>query len=56
MLKNLLSAPRTALSDISVRCPDKFYPLQWHNMKLTLMDVYNCVCGQGGKEIKLDEI
>ena len=27
-----------------------------HNMKLTtLMDVYNCVCGQGGEEIKLDE-
>ena len=21
----------------------------------TLMDVYNCVCGQGGEEIKLDE-
>ena len=41
--------------------PDKkFYPLSkdcvCHNMKLTtLMDVYNCVCGQGGEEIKLDE-
>ena len=38
----------------------KFYPLSkdcvCHNMKLTtLMDVYNCVCGQGGEEIKLDE-
>ena len=46
---------------LQFECPDKkFYPLSkdcvCHNMKLTtLMDVYNCVRGQGGEEIKLDE-
>ena len=42
-------------------CPDKqFYPLSrdcvCHNMKLTTLgDVYQCVKGTGGEEIKLDE-
>ena len=49
------------IQHLQYECPDKkFYPLSkdcvCHNMKLTtLMDVYNCVCGQGGEEIKLDE-
>ena len=43
-----------------MKCPDKrFYPLSkdcvCHNMKLTTLgDVYDCVCGRGGKEIQMD--
>ena len=46
---------------LQFRCPDKkFYELSkdlvCHNMKLTtLADVYNCMTGEGGEEITLDE-
>lgn len=45
---------------LQYECPDKkFYPLSsglvCKNMKLTtLVDVYNCVIGEGGEEIELD--
>ena len=46
---------------LQFRCPDKkFYPLSkdllCHNMKITtLADVLNCLEGQGGEEIVMDE-
>lgn len=46
---------------LQYECPDKkFYPLSvglvCKNMKLTtLVDVYNCIIGEGGEEIELDE-
>ncbi len=46
---------------LQYECPDKkFYPLSsglvCKNMKLTtLVDVYNCVIGEGGEEIELDD-
>lgn len=46
---------------LQYECPDKkFYPLSvglvCKNMKLTtLVDVYNCIIGEGGEEILLDD-
>lgn len=46
---------------LQYECPDKkFYPLSvglvCKNMKLTtLVDVYNCIIGEGGEEIALDD-
>ena len=57
----IIGTENSIVQHLQFECPDKkFYPLSkdcvCHNMKLTtLMDVYNCVCGQGGEEIKLDE-
>ena len=57
----IIGTENSIVQHLQYECPDKkFYPLSkdcvCHNMKLTtLMDVYNCVCGQGGEEIKLDE-
>ena len=56
----IIGTENSIVQHLQYECPDKkFYPLSkdcvCHNMKLTtLMDVYNCVCGQGGEEIKLD--
>ena len=57
----IIGTENSIVQHLQFECPDKkFYPLSkdcvCHNMKLTtLMDVYNCVRGQGGEEIKLDE-
>ena len=57
----IIGTENSIVQHLQYECPDKkFYPLSkdcvCHNMKLTtLMDVYNCVCGRGGEEIKLDE-
>ena len=57
----IIGTENSIVQHLQYECPDKkFYPLSkdcvCHNMKLTtLMDVYNCVCGQGGEEIKLEE-
>lgn len=57
----IIGTENSILQHLQFEYPDKsFYPLSkdcvCHNMKLTtLMDVYNCVKGVGGEEIKLDE-
>ena len=57
----IIGTENSIVQHLQFECPDKkFYPLSkdcvCHNMKLTtLMDVYNCVRGQGGEEIKLDD-
>ena len=57
----IIGTENSIVQHLQFECPDKkFYPLSkdcvCHNMKLTtLMDVYNCVRGQSGEEIKLDE-
>ena len=57
----IIGTENSIVQHLQFECPDKrFYPLSkdcvCHNMKLTtLMDVYNCVRGQGGEEISLDE-
>ena len=57
----IIGTENSIVQHLQFECPDKkFYPLSkdcvCHNMKLTtLMDVYNCVRGQGGEEINLDE-
>ena len=57
----IIGTENSIVQHLQFECPDKkFYPLSkdcvCHNMKLTtLMDVYNCVRGQGGEEIMLDE-
>ena len=57
----VIGTENSIVQHLQFECPDKkFYPLSkdcvCHNMKLTtLMDVYNCVRGQGGEEINLDE-
>lgn len=57
----IIGTENSIVQHLQFECPDKkFYPLSkdcvCHNMKLTtLMDVYNCVRGQGGEEIQLDE-
>lgn len=53
----LIGTENSIAEHLQYACPDKrFYPLSkklvCHNMRLTtLMDVYNCVCGEGGAEI-----
>lgn len=57
----IIGTENSIVQHLQFECPDKnFYPLSkdcvCHNMKLTtLMDVYNCIRGQGGEEIILDE-
>ena len=57
----IIGTENSIVQHLQVSCPDKqFYPLSrdcvCHNMKLTTLgDVYQCVKGTGGEEIKLDE-
>lgn len=57
----IIGTENSIVQHLQYTCPDKkFYPLSkdcvCHNMKLTtLMDVYNCVRGQGGEEIQVQE-
>lgn len=57
----IIGTENSIVQHLQFACPDKqFYPLSrdcvCHNMKLaTLGDVYQCVKGTGGEEIKLDE-
>lgn len=55
----IIGTENSIVEHLQFRCPEKnFYPLTVNltcmNMKITtLMDVYNCVRGQGGEEISL---
>lgn len=57
----IIGTENSIVQHLQFACPDKqFYPLSrdcvCHNMKLTILgDVYKCVKGTGGEEIKLDE-
>ena len=57
----IIGTENSIVQHLQFACPDKqFYPLSrdcvCHNMKLTTRgDVYQCVKGTGGEEIKLDE-
>ena len=57
----IIGTENSIVQNLQFACPDKqFYPLSrdcvCHNMKLTTLgDVYQCVKGTGGEEIKLDE-
>ena len=57
----IIGTENSIVQHLQFACPDKqFYPLSrdsvCHNMKLTTIgDVYQCVKGTGGEEIKLDE-
>ena len=57
----IIGTENSIVQHLQFACPDKqFYPLSrdcvCHNMKLTTHgDVYQCVKGTGGEEIKLDE-
>ena len=57
----IIGTENSIVQHLLFACPDKqFYPLSrdcvCHNMKLTTLgDVYQCVKGTGGEEIKLDE-
>lgn len=57
----IIGTENSIVQHLQFACPDKqFYPLSrdcvCHNMKLTTLgDVYQCVKGIGGEEIKLDE-
>lgn len=57
----IIGTENSIVQHLQFACPDKqFYPLSrdcvCHNMKLTILgDVYQCVKGTGGEEIKLDE-
>ena len=57
----IIGTENSIVQHLQFACPDKqFYPLSrdcvCHNMKLTTLgDVYRCVKGTGGEEIKLDE-
>ena len=57
----IIGTENSIVQHLQFVCPDKqFYPLSrdcvCHNMKLTTLgDVYQCVKGTGGEEIKLDE-
>lgn len=57
----IIGTENSIVQHLQFACPDKqFYPLSrdcvCHNMKLTTLgDVYQCVKGAGGEEIKLDE-
>ena len=57
----IIGTENSIVEHLQFACPDKqFYPLSrdcvCHNMKLTTLgDVYQCVKGTGGEEIKLDE-
>jgi quinolinate synthase len=57
----IIGTENSIVQHLQFLCPDKkFYPLSkdlvCHNMKATtLADVYNCLKGEGGEEIVLDE-
>jgi quinolinate synthase len=57
----IIGTENSIVQHLQFACPDKqFYPLSrdcvCHNMKLTTLgDVYQCVKGTGGEEIKLDK-
>jgi len=57
----IIGTENSIVQHLQFSCPDKsFYPLSkdcvCHNMQVTtLMDVYHCVLGNGGEEIKLSE-
>ena len=57
----IIGTENSIVQHLQFACPDKqFYPLSrdcvCHNMKLTTLgDVYQCVKGTDGEEIKLDE-
>ena len=57
----IIGTENSIVQHLQFAYPDKqFYPLSrdcvCHNMKLTTLgDVYQCVKGTGGEEIKLDE-
>lgn len=57
----IIGTENSIVQHLQFACPDKqFYPLSrdcvCYNMKLTTLgDVYQCVKGTGGEEIKLDE-
>ena len=57
----IIGTENSIVQHLQFLCPEKkFYPLSkdcvCHNMKLTTLgDVYQCVKGTGGEEIKLDE-
>lgn len=57
----IIGTENSIVQHLQFACPDKqFYPLSrdcvCHNMKLTTLgDVYQCVKGTGGEEIKLNE-
>lgn len=56
----IIGTESSIVQHLQFECPDKrFYPLSkdcvCHNMRLTTLgDVYDCVCGRGGKEIIMD--
>lgn len=57
----IIGTENAIVEHLQFDCPDKkFYPLSkdlvCHNMKVTtLADVYNCLKGEGGEEIVMDE-
>jgi quinolinate synthase len=57
----IIGTENAIVQHLQYACPDKkFYPLSkdlvCHNMKVTtLADVYNCLKGEGGEEIVMDE-
>lgn len=57
----IIGTENAIVEHLQFECPDKkFYPLSkdlvCHNMKITtLADVYNCLKGEGGEEIVMDE-
>ena len=57
----IIGTENSIVQHLQFACPDKkFYPLSrdffCHNMRVTtLVDLYNCVTGDGGEEIVLDE-
>ncbi len=57
----IIGTELSILQHLEFECPDKrFYPLSkdmvCHNMKLTtLWDVYRCMTGEAGEEIRLEE-
>lgn len=57
----IIGTENAIVQHLQFRCPEKrFYPLSkdlvCHNMKITtLMDVLNCLNGDGGEEIVMDE-
>lgn len=56
----IIGTENSIVQHLQMQCPEKrFYPLSkdciCQNMKLTTLgDVYDCVCGRGGKEIEMD--
>ena len=57
----IIGTENSIVEHLQFDCPDKFFyplavPLTCMNMKITtLMDIYNCLKGRGGEEIRLPE-